>query len=169
MMNDNSSDALISRLNLQAHPEGGYYRETYRSDLEFDAGLSAERFSGRRCCSTGIYFLLRDNEFSAFHRIKADELWHFYTGSCVVVHVIDSRGHHKDIHLGPQPDKGQVFQALVPAGYWFAASILNESGFALVGCTTAPGFEFEDFEMAERDQLIADYPHLSELIRSFTR
>lgn len=168
-MKHHDSDDLIERLNLLPHPEGGYYRETYRSGLVFDAQEVSGQFPGKRCCSTGIYFLLRDKEFSAFHRIKADELWHFYSGTCVVVHVIGPEGNHHDIHLGSSLDRGQVFQALVPAGCWFAASVLNESGYALVGCTTAPGFEFEDFEMADRKALIAEYPALEGLIRTYTR
>ena len=168
-MKETTPGMLIERLNLGKHPEGGYYRETYRSDVVFNAQAVSGGFSGHRCCSTGIYFLLKNKEFSTFHRIKADELWHFYSGSCLIVHIIDPKGNYQDIHLGPDMDKGQVFQALVPAGFWFAASLLTENSYALVGCTTAPGFEFEDFEMAERSSLIADYPHLADLITQYTR
>lgn len=168
-MKNIASDTLIKQFNLSPHPEGGHYRETYRSDLVFDAGNTADRFSGKRCCSTGIYFLLRDREFSAFHRIKADELWHFYAGSCLIVQVIDPNGNPYAIHLGQNLEKGEVFQALVPAGCWFAASLESGQGYALVGCTTAPGFEFEDFEMGDRNDLLATYPGLNELITAYTR
>lgn len=164
-----NADKLIRDLDLIAHPEGGYYKETYRSDLMFDAQAVSDRFTGPRCCSTTIYFLLKDKDFSAFHRIKADEIWHFYSGSPLVVHVIQPNGDHVDIILGNDPDQGQVFQAVVPAECWFAASLVSGSGYALVGCATAPGFEFDDFEMAQKDQLSATYPHLKDLIHRFTR
>jgi uncharacterized protein len=160
---------IIENLDLQPHPEGGYYRETYRSDLMFDAGKSHERFTGTRCCSTCIYFLIEETNFSAFHRIKADEIWHFYSGLPLTVHVIHPDGSHEPIELGTDTEKGQVFQATVQAGRWFASGLSSGSGYALVGCTTAPGFEFEDFEMAGRDTLKAQYPQHAGLIDRFTR
>lgn len=160
---------LIQHLGLKPHPEGGYYKEIYRSDLYFDARKVSDRFPGPRCCSTSIYYLLNDLDFSAFHRIKADEIWHFYSGSTLIVHVITPEGVYHPIHLGPNTEKGQVFQAMVPSGCWFASALESGSGYALTGCTTAPGFEFEDFEMGHRDELSKTFPHLSELINRYTR
>jgi predicted cupin superfamily sugar epimerase len=162
------ADTLIKRLALIPHPEGGYYRETYRSGILFDAGVVSKSFSGQRCCSTAIYFLLQGIDFSAFHRIKADEIWHFYSGSPLTVHIIEPDGAFRELHLGSDGTGGQEFQAVVPGGRWFASSLRN-GGYALVGCTTAPGFEFLDFEMADREDLIRSYPHLADVITQYTR
>lgn len=165
----NEAGLIIEKLNLRSHPEGGYYSETYRSDLVFDAQAVSEKFTGRRSCSTSIYFLLEASDFSAFHRIKADEIWHFYTGSSIQVHVITPKGHFHQISLGNNLSEGEVFQAEVKAGYWFAASLKSEKGFALTGCTTAPGFEFEDFELAKREKLVKLFPQHRRIIEKYTR
>lgn len=158
---------LITALNLTPHPEGGYYRETYKSDLCFDANRENPDFPGRRSCSAAIYFLLEEADVSRLHRIKADELWHFYEGSPLTVHVIRPDGTSEEIRLGADIAKGERFQALVRAGCWFGAS-LPEGGHALVGCTTHPGFEFEDFEMATRDDLLNQWPAHAEIIKKLT-
>ena len=158
---------LIKALNLTPHPEGGHYRETYKSGLTFDAAAESPAFSGRRSCGAAIYFLLADEEVSHLHRIKADELWHFYEGAPLTVHVIHPDGTLEQILLGPDTLKGERFQAMVPAGCWFGAS-LSQGGHALVGCTTHPGFEFEDFQMAERDSLLRQWPEHKETIKKLT-
>lgn len=166
-MND-SAAALIARLGLIRHPEGGWYRETYRSCEQIPATALPERFGGDRCLSTAIYFLLEPGDFSRLHRIKADELWHYYGGSSVLVHRIDPDGSYHLQRLGPGMEEGEQFQQLVPAGCWFGAEPAG-SGYALVGCTVAPGFDFADFDLAEREALLARYPQHADLITRLTR
>ena len=142
----------VDTLHLKPHPEGGFYREIYRS-----------------ASSTAIYFLLEGDRFSAFHRIPSDELWHFYSGHPLIVHVIDPTGQYSEILLGSDPTQDEVFQAMVPAGHWFAASLKNPDTFALVGCTVAPPFEFATFEIAARRELAAEFPQHRNVIESLTR
>jgi predicted cupin superfamily sugar epimerase len=159
----------IEALKLTRHPEGGYYRETYRSDLSIPKEALPPEFPGARSASTEIYFLLDGENFSAFHRLRSDEMWHFYAGAGLSVHIIDQEGSASDIQLGSDPEAGEVFQAVVKAGCWFASSVRNPKSFALAGCTVAPGFDFEDFEIAKRAELAKQYPQHSELIHRFTR
>jgi predicted cupin superfamily sugar epimerase len=158
--------ALVQELGLVPHPEGGFYRETYRSSESIpEAGLPA-RFQGERSLSTAIYFLLGPGDFSAFHRIRSDETWHYYTGSCGLdIHVISSDGSYRLVRLGARSAAGETFQATIPAGAWFASEPSDPAGFALVGCTVAPGFDFRDFEMASADTLAATHPDLAELVQ----
>jgi predicted cupin superfamily sugar epimerase len=129
-----------------------------------------ERFRGNRCFSTGIYFLLEAHHFSAFHRIESDEMWHFYAGEALEIFVIDpASGNLNTIRLGNDPEKGETFQAVVPAGTWFASRPCAGSSYTLTGCTVAPGFDFEDFVMAERAELQALFPQHSALIQELTR
>jgi len=158
----------IEELVLQPHPEGGWYKEVYRSSEEIDAAGLPERFDGVRSFSTAIYFLLAGDNFSAFHRIKSDEMWHFYAGDGLMVQIIAPNGDLSAIKLGNQPKAGETFQGVVPAGSWFAAEPKG-GGYGLVGCTVAPGFDFADFEMADRDELQAEFPQHRELIRRLTR
>lgn len=158
----------IEQLGLEKHPEGGWYRETYRSsETVSPAGLPG-RFDGERSFCTSIYFLLSGDEFSALHRIKQDELWHFYGGDGLTVHVIDQAGHYKQKNLGSNIELGESFQHVVEAGDWFGASV-KSGGFALVGCTVAPGFDFADFEMPGKDHLMALFPQHSNIITKLTR
>jgi uncharacterized protein len=159
----------IDRLDLSPHPEGGHYRQTYTADLTIARSALPSSFNGNRTASTAIYFLLDGRDFSAFHRIAADELWHFYAGSTLVVYVIDAEGNRHELLLGDRPEVGEVFQAVVKAGCWFASRLKEESGFALVGCTVAPGFDFADFELATRSQLLRAYPMHRQLIQDLTR
>ncbi len=168
-MTKKDSKYWINRLQLEPHPEGGYFRQTYRSDLVLAHETLPEGFSGKRRAATAIYFLLEGENFSAFHRLRSDEVWHFYAGSAVTVDVIDPEGKHSSILLGNDPEAGQAFQAVVQAGCWFASHISDWKSFAVVGCTVAPGFDFEDFEMAKRDELVAAYPEHRKLIERLTR
>ncbi len=153
----------INKLNLQAHPEGGYFTETYRSADTIDSDALPQSFDGDRNISTAIYFLLEGHQFSAFHRIKSDELWHFYTGIPLLVYIIHPDGELETLKIGNDLDDDCNFQGIVKAGCWFASRPINEQGFSLVGCTVAPGFDFSDFEMADGD-LIKQFPQHSELI-----
>ncbi|MFP4123129.1 cupin domain-containing protein [Coleofasciculus sp.] len=159
----------IEKLGLQKHPEGGYYKETYRSDEEIAHENLPKRFSGRRNFSTAIYFLLVGTEFSALHRIKSDELWHFYAGSSLTIHVVEQSGNYRPIKLGENLDEGEAFQAVVKAGDWFSATVNNPQSYSLVGCTVAPGFDFNDFELGKREELIKRYPQHQSLIEKMTR
>lgn len=151
------------------HPEGGHFAETYRAPENIAHHALPARFGGDRAFSTGIYFLLESHNFSAFHRIQADEMWHFYAGEALEVFVIDANtGELSVIRLGNNPDSGETFQAVVPAGAWFASRPASGSTYALVGCTVAPGFDFADFEMAERNALSQLYPQHAGLIGELT-
>lgn len=165
-----SASYWIDKYGLVEHPEGGYYAETYRAAETMSQSALPDRFGGDRSFSTGIYFLLESHNFSAFHRIKSDEMWHFYAGKALEVFVIDPRTRRIHvIRLGNDPEKGETFQAVVPAGAWFGSRPAEGSAYSLVGCTVAPGFDFQDFEMAERDALTDIYPEHSDLIRELTR
>ena len=164
-----SAQYWIEKLNLIAHPEGGYYRETYRAELSIPKQGLPPQFTGPRLVSTAIYFLLEGENFSAFHRLLSDELWHFYAGSPITVHVIEPDGGYSEIRLGSDPDAGEVLQAAVKAGRWFASRVRLPKTFALAGCTVAPGFDFADFELAKRAELVRLYPQHRKLIESLTR
>jgi predicted cupin superfamily sugar epimerase len=160
----------IEKYGLSPHPEGGYYAETYRATENVPHEALPGRFTGDRSFSTGIYFLLESQNFSAFHRIKADEMWHFYAGEALDIFVIDQEtGQLQIIKLGNNPENGETFQAVVPAGAWFGSRPAKDSAYALVGCTVAPGFDFADFEMAERAALQMQFPELTQIIQELTR
>jgi uncharacterized protein len=165
----NNAQYWIDRLGLGPHPEGGHYRVTYTADLKIPQNALPSSFHGERSASTAIYFLLDGKDFSAFHRIASDELWHFYAGSTLAVYVIDTEGHLSELLLGGRAEAGEVFQAAVPAGCWFASRVKDATGFALVGCTVAPGFDFADFALAHRAELTETYPAHEQLIASLTR
>ena len=160
-------EKYIRHFDLKPHPEGGWYSETYRS-ADTTTHLP-EGFVGERNFCTAIYFLLSGNNFSAFHRIKSDELWHFYDGDMLQIFVIDENGVLRIIELGKEPDKGQVFQAVVKKGHWFGSRCSVSDGFSLVGCTVSPGFDFRDFEMADRNDLLSQFPQHKDHIIGLTR
>jgi hypothetical protein len=154
----------INSLELSPHPEGGYFRQTYRAAEAIPQTALPVRFGGTRVFSTAIYYLLAGEQVSRLHRIKSDEVWHFYTGSSLIIYTLDEQGKRQDLRLGATAEKGDAFQHMVPAGLWFGAALEDPSSFALVGCTVAPGFEFADFELAERSALLSDFPAHQELI-----
>jgi len=158
------TNQLIQKYDLKPHPEGGWYKQTYKSNEEIAVGALPERFNGDRAFSTAIYFLLEKGNFSAFHRIKSDECWHFYSGDPLFVYIIEQNGGLKVISLGADFEKGQSFQCVVPANCWFASRPASESEYCFVGCTVSPGFEFEDFELANASELSAIYPKHKEII-----
>jgi len=159
----------IERLRLEPHAEGGFFRQTYRSDVVIAREALPEGFASARPASTAIYFLLEGKTFSAFHRLRSDEMWHFYVGAPLRVHVIEPSSKYSSITLGNDPEAGQVFQAVVKAGCWFASHVADWQSFAVVGCTVAPGFDFEDFDMAKRSELVASYPQHRDCIERLTR
>ena len=163
------AEQLTRTYQLEPHPEGGYFRQTYRSDVVIAHEALPAGFAGARAASTAIYFLLEGENFSAFHRLRSDELWHFYTGQPVAVHVLDTEGKYSRVVLGSDPEAGEVLQGVVRAGCWFASHVAAWDSFAVVGCTVAPGFDFADFEMGKREDLVERYPQHRELIARFTR
>lgn len=164
-----SAAQLIQQYHLQPHPEGGWYKETYKSIEQIAVNAVPQRFSGSRVFSTAIYFLLEAGNFSAFHRIKSDECWHFYTGDPLWIYVIDASGKLELIHLGSDIDRGELFQYVVPANCWFASRPAPGSSFCFVGCTVAPGFDFSDFELADAGMLADLYPQHDGIIKEMCR
>ena len=164
-----SAKYWIDKLGLIAHPEGGFYRETYRSSLSLAREALPSQFNGPRLVSTAIYFLLEGENFSAFHRLRSDELWHFYAGGPLLVHVIEENGRYSEMSIGSNPESGEMLQAVVKAGCWCASRVRDPESFALAGCTVAPGFDFEDFELGKRSKLISLYPQHRRLIEQLTR
>lgn len=152
-----TAEEWVKQLSLAPHPEGGYYRETYRAET------NVQTPHGARSASTMIYFLLRAGEVSHLHRIRSDEAWHFYAGDSLCVHQFD--GGYRTTILGPNPEKGEVFQSIVPAGAWFGASLLSNTGYSLVGCTVAPGFDFTDFELADYSDWAQLYPRQQDVLK----
>lgn len=159
----------ISRLQLTPHVEGGAFREVYRSELTVAQRALPIFFQGPRNISTGIYFLLAQGQFSAFHRIASDELWHFYFGDTLLIYEIGHSGSLTIHKLGPGIEKGEHFQVVIKAGSWFASVPAEDSEYALVGCTVAPGFDFTDFELADRATLARQFPLHKQIIEALTR
>jgi uncharacterized protein len=153
---------IINKLEMLPHPEGGYYKETYRSEEQ-----TINKEGNKRNTSTAIYFLLENNNISRFHRIKSDELWFFHQGNAIEI-VSIKNNKLVSITLGNDIDKGEVPQAVIPANVWFASSVKDGQGFGLVSCTVAPGFDFADFEMAKQDELLQEYPMFESVIKKYT-
>lgn len=155
----------IQQLNLIAHPEGGFFCETYRSE---DLILPPSRYQGKRTAGTAIYYLLRSEDFSAFHKVNSDEIWHFYAGSRLILYVIKPNGDMEIKKIGYDTDGSAYFQATVKANQWFAAEVDEKNSYALVGCTVSPGFDFEDFVLGDRKNLTKTYPQHTQLITRLT-
>lgn len=155
------------RLELRPHPEGGWFRETYRCAEGFSARHLPLRYGANRSISTGIYFLLNEGDFSAWHRIKSDEMWHHYDGGVLLVHQIDSAGDVSTARVG-KADQAEP-QVVVPQGTYFAVEVEPGGAFALAGCTVAPGFDFADFEMPPGDALARTFPSHEAIIRRLSR
>jgi uncharacterized protein len=163
ILNHNAT-SWINKLNLQEHPEGGYFIETYKSEKS----LEMEGYEGPRPVSSAIYFLLAGEQFSSFHRMKSDELWHFYTGSSLTLHIIEpGTGRLKERTLGADFEKGESFQIVVKSGSWFAASIIDHDSYSLVGCTASPGFDYRDWELGDMKILAKRYPQHKAIIEKY--
>lgn len=160
---------FIQYYQLQQHPEGGWYKETYRSKEFIKSGALPDRFLDDRQFSTAIYFLLEQGNFSAFHRIKSDECWHFYAGQTLHVYVLYNDGKLEIIKLGNNIANGETFQFVVPADVWFASIPAATTAFSFVGCTVAPGFDFADFELAKTEVLLQQFPQHEQIIRQLCR
>jgi len=158
--------ALIGALGLVRHPEGGWYRETWRAGARtrFPSLGGAERGLG-----TAIVYLLERGDFSAFHRVRSDELWCFHAGDPLELFTIDESGERARVVLGADVTRGEALQQLVPAGRWQAARVVAGGAFSVLGCLVVPGFEFDDFELADPRALAASFPRHAALIAEFTR
>ena len=164
-----SASYWVEQLGLARHPEGGWFRESYRSSELIPCNALPDRFDEQRCFSTTIYFLLEGSDISALHRLKSDEIWHFYEGASLAVQVIEPEGRHYTLQLGRDLEGGEQLQAVVPAGCWFGAELSGSGEYALVGCSVAPGFDFNDFEMASGEELLLLFPQHETLIKRMTR
>jgi len=163
-----SAQFWIQHLDLTQHPEGGYYREIYRSGEFIKKKGLPGRYSSFRPFSTSIYYLLKSNQFSALHRLKSDEIWHFYNGSPLNLYIIISNGKLLTVRLGQNPANKELFQFIIPKGSWFAATPATKNSFSLLGCTVSPGFDFDDFELGKQELLLRAFPQHHQLIRKFS-
>ena len=156
------SSNSIQSLSLRPHPEGGFYRETYRSAATLPNG---------RPCSTSILFLLTTDNPSNLHRLDAEEVWFWQGGAALTVHVIHPDGRYEAVAVGPDVAAGEVLQFTVPPGVWFGSSVEpgGAADHALVGCVVTPGFYFDGFELADRAALLEAYPEHAAVITRLTR
>lgn len=164
-----TAEYLIKKLKLQKHPEGGYYSEVYRSEELIEKDHLPNRYTSKRSYSTLIYFLLDGDDFSAFHRVNSDEIWHFYAGTSLTLYIIGDNGIVENIVLSNDPEDNGSYFALIRKGIWFAAKTNKKNSFTLVGCTVSPGFEFDDFELGNRQELISQFPQHKAIITLYTR
>lgn len=155
--------ARAQALGLAPHPEGGWFRETFRSPERIPASALPARFGGERALSTSILYLLAAGERSHFHRLRADEVWSHHEGGALKLHLLGEGG-VRTLTVGRDTP-----QQVVPHGTWFAAELAEGEAHGLVGCAVSPGFEFEDLELAQRDALLLEYPSQRELVLRFTR
>ncbi len=164
----NDPQFWIQHLNLQPHPEGGFFRETFRSVMEVAHKQLPYGYSGDRKISTSIYYLLRSGEISRLHRLRSDELWYYHFGGSLRIVMIDHEGNKHTKILGAKLEKAERPQVLIPAGTIFGAEVMESDSFSLLGCLVSPGFEFDDFEIYERDELLQVYPKHAEIINKFS-
>ncbi len=165
----NKAEFYISHLNLSPHPEGGYYKELYRSNEIIKAANLPGRYKTARTFSTSIYFLLKKNQVSVFHKIKSDEIWHYYDGCGVKIYIIEKNGIINEILLGNKLKNGQLPQVVIYKNSWFGAELLDKSSFCLMGCTVSPGFNYEDLQLGEREKLLNLFPRHEKIIKKLTK
>jgi predicted cupin superfamily sugar epimerase len=154
-MNREDVQSIITKLELLPHSEGGYFKNTYQSDIHI----------GNRTLFTSIYFLLTSDDISHFHRLKSDELWYFHGGSALTVHIIHENGNYEEIELGLNLNNGEVPQYLVPKNSIFGSSVKAKDTYSLVGCMVSPGFDYEDFELFTQAELLQKYPQHLDIIK----
>jgi len=163
-----SADEIIKTYGLQEHPEGGFFKETYRSKQLLKQSALNGSHSGDRYIATAIYFLLKSSSKSHFHRIRSDEIWHFYLGGPLNLVEITPDGRKIETKIGPNILQGEKLQYVVKAGHWFGAFPVESSPYSFVGCTVAPGFDFSDFELGTRDGLQSLFPTHQRIIEKLT-
>lgn len=159
----------IKNLHLTPHPEGGYFREIYRANGIIPKDALPMRYNSGRAYSTTIYYLLESGDFSSLHRLKSDEQWFHIDGSALTIHSIDLNGNYTQHHIGKNLEKGELPHAVILHGHWFGGTVDEPNSYALVGCIVAPGFDFEDFTLAKREDLVKQFPQHESLIRKLTR
>lgn len=160
-------ERIISKFNLKPHPEGGYFGAGFRASEFLRQESLASRYDGPRNLYSSIYFMVTPDRPSRFHKLRTDEMWHFYAGDPMHINLIWDKGRHTEVVLNNQPGK-EKFQTLVKHNTWMAATCEGPQGYSLVGCTLAPGFEYQDFELGDRDKLLAMYPEHRALITRLT-
>ena len=159
-----SFDYWVKAYEMNQHPEGGYYKEIYRS-----VNSMTTDYGANRSLMTSIYFLITKGNFSAFHRIKSDELWNYHYGDALAVHIIDPEGNYSLLKIGSNVENGEQLQGIVPAGSWFASEVIEGGSYSLVGCAVAPGFDFDDFELANKKKLGQLFPQHKILIEKLCK
>lgn len=157
----------IKALNMAAHVEGGYYSEFYESKHRITDKELVVDFENTRALATSIYFLIDEDEVSNFHRLKSDEIWYYHDGQPLTIAVIDKEGNYSSHQLGLNFEAGERPQILVPAGSIFGS--YTEKGYSLVSCMVSYGFEYRDFELFKRSELITAFPQHEKIIRKLTR
>jgi predicted cupin superfamily sugar epimerase len=155
------------KLDLKPHPEGGWYKEVFRDGLRVRPQDGLQTMTAYSA-ATGIYFLMDSTHFSAFHRIGFSEGWHFYDGTGICIYILHADGSLQTVTMGRDVEKGEVLQYWIPPKTWFASRVEKAGGYALCGCTVAPGFEFTDFELAQKEQLLVQFPQHHVLIEQLT-
>jgi predicted cupin superfamily sugar epimerase len=164
-----SAEEIIEFLQLQPHPkEGGFFRETYRATESISQACLPNRYPQKRSHSTAIYYLLTPNTFSALHRLASDEVFHFYLGDPVRMLQLIPEGQGRTTVLGPDLLAGQQIQVVVPRGVWQGSMLEPGGRFALLGCTVAPGFDYVDYESAQRGKMIEEFPQFADIITQLT-
>lgn len=163
-----NAEYWIENLKMLPHPEGGFFKETYRSEESISKEHLPQRFSNSRNFGTAIFYLLENNQTSKLHRLKSDEMFHFYDGCGMTIYIIDEKGNLIIKKLGLNLEQGEFPQVLLKAGVWFGAKVTDENSFCLAGCTVTPGFDFEDFEMGDRKQLCEMFPEHKKIIDELT-
>jgi predicted cupin superfamily sugar epimerase len=164
-----NAEAWINSLKLLPHPEGGYYREIYRSDVIVEKSGLPSSFNGSRSAGTSIYYLLKSGQRSLLHILKSDEIWHYYDGSAIVLSMIHNDGSYEEKLLGKNINEGEMPQIIIRGGIWFGAYPKDDNSYSLAGCTVTPGFDFEDFQLAERKKMLAKFPELESIIERLTK
>lgn len=165
-----TADRIRELLGLQPHPiEGGYFVETYRSELKLPRSVLGSAYSGERYIGTAIFYLLTPDTFSAMHRLPGDEMFHFYLGDPVEMLMLKPDGTSERVMLGRDIGNGMRLQHNVPGGWWQGSRLVAGGAYALLGTTMSPGFDYADYVTGDRNSLAAAYPEEAELIRALTR
>ena len=164
-----TAQEYIKSLGLLPHPEGGYFKEIYRSEGIVSQPNLPMRYSGGRAFSTSIYYLLEGNDFSSLHRLDSDEQWFHIDGSALTIHSISPEGTYTQQHIGKDIANGELPYAVVKHGRWFGGTVDKKDSYSLVGCVVAPGFDFDDFELARREDLLRSFPAHRAVIEALTR
>ena len=166
-----NADEVKKMLGLAPHPrEGGWYVQTYKAGERIAAeAFSAGRYGGARHTGTAIYYLLERGTFSEMHRLRSDEVFHFYAGDAVEMLQLEEQGGGRVVRIGNRLDEGERPQVVVRRGIWQGSRLATGGAWALLGCTVSPGFEFADYEAGSRAQLCAEWPEFHQLIRELTR